>query len=136
MLRSRDGREYGPVSFETLRAWAAQNRFTAGYAVSNNRQDWRPVESVPELGMDWFVDPGDGNRYGPFHPLALLDYVREGAVPPETKVIHKLNRGEAKAYQVLLEAFVDAIDQTSESQGELVRQVQALQERLEERDRW
>jgi hypothetical protein len=136
MLRSKKGQEYGPVSFDMLRAWAAQNRFTAGYEISNNRKDWRTVETVPELGMDWFVEPGDGSRYGPFHPLALLDYVREGAVPPETRVIHKVNGGKAKAYQVLLEAFVDAIDQTAEVQGELVRQVQALQERLEERDRW
>ncbi len=136
VLRAKEGQEYGPVAFEALRAWAAQNRFTAGYAISNNRRDWRTVESVPELGMDWFVEPTDGVRYGPFHPLALLDYVREGAIPPETRVIHKVNGGEAKAYQVLLEAFVDAIDQTSEAQGDLVRQIQALQERLEERDRW
>ena len=136
ILRSAAGQEYGPVSFDTLRAWAAQNRFTAGYSISSNREDWRTVESVPELGMDWFVEPGDGNRYGPFHPLALLDYIREGAVPPETKVIHKGNGGVARAYQVLLEAFVDAIDQTGEAQAELIRQIQALQERLEERDRW
>ncbi len=136
MLRAKGGQEYGPVSFDVLRAWAAQNRFTAGYEISNNQRDWQSVEKVPELGMDWFVEPGDGSRYGPFHPLALLDYIREGAVPPETRVIHKANGGEAKAYQVLLEAFVDAIDQTAEAQGELIRQVQVLQERLEERDRW
>lgn len=136
LLRSPAGQQYGPVSFDTIRAWAAQNRFTAGYGISANGSEWRPVEAVPELGMDWFVEPGDGSRYGPFHPLALLDYIREGAVPPETKVIHKTNGGEARAYQVLLEAVVDAIDQTREVQTELVRQIQSLQERLEERDRW
>lgn len=135
-LRAIDGTEYGPVSFDGLRTWAAQNRFTAGYTVSNNSRDWRPVETIPGLGMDWFVELDDGSRYGPFHPLALMDYLREGSIPPDARVAHKSNGGAAKAFQVLLEAFVDAIDQTTETQALLTADLASLREKVAERDRW
>ncbi len=134
-LRAPNGHEYGPVPFDRLRIWAAQNRFAAGYGISRDRQEWQAVETVPELGMDWYVQSGSGARFGPFHPLALLDYVREGAIPPDAVVLHKGNGGSARAYQVLLEAVVDAIDQTAEEQAGLFEQIALLQEQLEEQTR-
>jgi|GEM_PF-5048027 len=134
-LQAPNGHEYGPVPFDRLRIWAAQNRFAAGYRISRDRSEWQAVETVPELGMDWYVQTAAGARYGPFHPLALLDYVREGAIPPEAVVVHKGKGGTARAYQVLLEAVVDAIDQTAEDQAALFEQVAQLREELEAQTR-
>jgi len=77
-LRKNDGSEYGPVSLNDLLRWSAQCRIIAGNAVSTDREEWIPVESLPDLQMDWVALRTDGKEYGPF----ALDAVQDGCTHP------------------------------------------------------
>ncbi|MGH8025003.1 MAG: GYF domain-containing protein, partial [Limisphaerales bacterium] len=53
-----DGRQYGPVGVEQIRAWLAQNRVNAHtLAQSEGSTEWKPLISFPELAHDFNIAP-------------------------------------------------------------------------------
>lgn len=53
-----DGRQYGPVGVEQIRAWLAQNRVNAHtLAQSEGSAEWKPLISFPELGPEFKIAP-------------------------------------------------------------------------------
>ena len=87
-LRKSDSTIYGPVEESTLVAWAASGRVTPDDQVSSDRENWRLAPALPALCMEWLLDLGDGERFGPLHPLALLELVRDGSLTAGQSVIH------------------------------------------------
>ena len=53
-----DGREYGPVTGDTIRQWVVQNRANAKTLVrSDETSDWRPLGEMPEFGSSFGAPP-------------------------------------------------------------------------------
>ena len=53
-----DGRQYGPIGVEQIRAWLAQNRINAHtLAQAEGSTEWKPLISFPELGAEFKIAP-------------------------------------------------------------------------------
>jgi TM2 domain-containing membrane protein YozV len=62
-----DGRQYGPIGVEQIRAWLAQNRVNAHtLAQSEGSTEWKPLISFPELAPEFKIAPPpvSGPGYG------------------------------------------------------------------------
>ena len=87
-LRKQDQTVYGPVALAALQDWARGGRVLPDDEVSPDRQVWQRAPALPDLQMEWLIDLGDGERFGPVHVLALAELVREGSVPADVWVQH------------------------------------------------
>jgi len=101
-LRLQDGKLFGPVSEGELYAWAADCRIGPGQQVSRDRKQWQPVESIPELRMQWHVRLVNGALYGPLNAFAVPHLVREGVAVADAP----LTNCEGGAEQPLADALV------------------------------
>lgn len=119
-LRKKDGSEYGPVSLHDLQRWSAQCRLVAGNAVSHDREEWVPVESLPELEMNWRAKRSDGKEYGPFSLSATQELFDHGVLPEDAILTHVESGAQKKLSDVLKESDSlakeekDPIDEISE----------------------
>ena len=53
-----DGREYGPVTGDTIRHWVLQNRANKSTLVrEENSPDWRPLGDIPEFASSFGAPP-------------------------------------------------------------------------------
>ncbi len=94
-LRKKDGSEYGPVSLHDLLRWSAQCRIVAGNAASMDREEWIPVEEIPELEMNWMAHRADGKEYGPFALAAVQELFTHNVLPADAVLINR-QTGEKK----------------------------------------
>lgn len=94
-LRKKDGSEYGPVSLNDLLRWSAQCRIVAGNAVSIDREEWTPVEDIPELEMHWMAHRADGKEYGPFALAAVQELFSHNVLPADAILVNRAT-GENK----------------------------------------
>lgn len=80
-LKIPDGTVYGPVDIFTLCIWATDARVIPGCMVSETQDSWVPVETIPELRLNWSVHLADGTIYGPLNLLALRLLALEKSIP-------------------------------------------------------
>lgn len=116
-LRKKDGAEYGPVSINDLLRWSAQCRIVAGNAVSTDREEWIPVEEIPELEMHWMAHRADGKEYGPFALAAVQELFTHNVLPADAVLINRLT-GENKPLSEVIElpdSVVVSPDETKKS---------------------
>jgi predicted nucleic acid-binding Zn-ribbon protein len=136
-LRKEDKAIYGPVTLEMLKAWAASGRIVPGDEVSTDQQQWQPASAVSELGMEWWLDMGDGERFGPVHVMALAELVRDGTAPLHQAVQHASQGtvctvAEAIAPALLANTSPEAVDETAHLRAALSKaeaQIHALEHR-------
>ena len=116
-LRKNDGSEYGPVSLADLLRWSAQCRLIAGNAVSSDREEWTPVESMPELMMDWIAHRADGKEYGPFALEAVKELSAHNVLPADAILVNRRTGENKPLAEVIAPAAtdVDAEEQPRES---------------------
>ena len=98
-LRISNGVVFGPVPTRKLCQWAEQGRVQPENEVSEDRSSWIPVQEMPELDFNWFLEDADGNLTGPFNKRVaerLLSDGRVGAgaslLPRERADLSKLKR--------------------------------------------
>jgi hypothetical protein len=73
-----DGKEYGPITAETLRQWVAEGRANAETQVlADGAAAWVPLGSLPELAGAAPPAAAPGYTYAPGVPLTTVD--REAA---------------------------------------------------------
>ena len=88
-LRTPDGTVYGPVDIATLCTWATDARVIPGCALSGDRHQWVPVESYPELRLNWSVQFDDGTSYGPLNLLGIWVLAGESSIPKGVALVEK-----------------------------------------------
>ncbi len=88
-LRKGDGTEFGPVTLSELQRWASECRLVAGNQVSQDREEWQPVEDLSQLSMEWVARRGDGREYGPFNIKASGELYRHGVLPAEATLYNE-----------------------------------------------
>lgn len=127
-LRKQDQTVYGPVTLDALQAWARGGRIQPDDQLSPDRQAWQPAPALADLQMEWLIDLGDGERFGPVHVLALAELVREGSVPADVLVQHVSDGRISQLAAVALPAVLAVPPPIPPPDPELARLRAALQE--------
>ena len=100
-VRKQDGAEFGPVTLKDLLRWSAQCRLVAGNAVSADREEWVPVETLPELEMHWIAHRSDGKEYGPFALAAVPELVAHHVLPADAVLINRASGEQMPLVQLI-----------------------------------
>lgn len=108
-LRKEDKTVYGPVDIAVLAGWAASGRITPSDEISNDQAIWRPAPELAELKMEWRLEIGDGETFGPIHALALAELVRDGSVPAEQPARHAQHGTVSTAGTVAVSALLTVV---------------------------
>lgn len=127
-LRKQDQTVYGPVTLDALQAWARGGRIQPDDQLSPDRQTWQPAPSLADLHMEWLIDLGDGERFGPVHVLALAELVRESSVPADVLVQHVSDGRISQLAAVALPAVLAVPPPPPPPDPELARLRAALQD--------
>lgn len=141
-LRTPDGTIYGPVDIVTLCIWATDARVIPGCALSERQDAWFPVETLPELRLNWSVQLADGSIYGPLNLLAIRVLASEKSIPPGARLSENGNGRKAILDDSLMPLLVEEFHQMLAGCGSLTRDAvgavreahQAALKAAEERD--
>ncbi len=106
-FRTPDATIYGPVDMATLCLWAADARVIPGCELSADRSNWFPVESLPELRLNWSVHFDDHTTYGPLNLLAIWTLAAEKSIPRGVKLVETGSPRTAVLDDSLLPLLVD-----------------------------
>ena len=79
-IRDAEGKVFGPATLESLKAWARDGRLAEGQELSCDDETWLPVDSMPELEMDWVTELAPGKFFGPVNRDAMKEFIRNGDV--------------------------------------------------------
>lgn len=77
-LKTKVGSQFGPFTTEMLRDLAARARLAPDSVISQDKQTWIPVHTLPSLGMIWMAYAGNGSQFGPFNLMAASRLVQMG----------------------------------------------------------
>lgn len=119
-LRTPDGTVYGPVDLATLCLWAADARVIPGCQLSVDRTAWFPVESLPELRLNWSVQFDDATTYGPLNLLAIWTLASERSIPRGVTLVEHGSSRRAVLDDTLLPLLVEECRKVLASCGTFV----------------
>lgn len=86
LRKAHDSAEFGPITFAQLRQWAAEAQVAPMDRVSTDKVTWVKAPMVPELEMDYLIEVGEDQYYGPTTVGALREFLNLGEITPETKL--------------------------------------------------
>jgi hypothetical protein len=86
LRKASDGSQFGPLQFRQLRQWTADAQVSPLDRVSNDQKTWLKAPMVPELEMDYLIEVGDEQYYGPTTIGAIAEFLAAGEITPETTV--------------------------------------------------
>ena len=108
-VRNTAGKVFGPIDFESLKAWVKDGRVEPLAGVSSDLKHWVLAPLKPELEMNWVVENNPGQFYGPTHRAVVDDLVKMGSLSPAAR-FYQDDRGAALERIRALEAAVAAKD--------------------------
>jgi hypothetical protein len=97
LRKSSDGSQFGPITFEQLQQWAADAQISPLDRVSTDGKTWLKAPMIPELEMDYLIEVGPEQFYGPTTVGAVREFLEAGEISPETPVT---NCKDATVYSV------------------------------------
>ena len=86
LRKASDGSLFGPLPFRQLQQWAADAQISPLDRVSSDQHNWIKAPMLPELAMDYIVEVGDEQYYGPTTIGALAEFIAAGEINPDTIV--------------------------------------------------
>jgi hypothetical protein len=141
LRKSHDGSEFGPIAFEQLRQWAADAQVSPLDRVSTDSKTWLKAPMVPELEMDYLIEVGEDQFYGPTTVGAIREFLTAGDITPETVLTNCKYTTTLRVRDLLTPAEIDESSNTSPprvGQGiriNLQQRIRELEERLEQERR-
>lgn len=120
-LKTPDGAVYGPVDMLTLCLWATDARVIPGCQFSENQATWAPVETIPELRLNWSVQFSDGTTYGPLNLLAIRVLATEQSIPSGAKLLEKGSARTAILDDSIMSLLVEECHQMLAGCGDMMR---------------
>jgi hypothetical protein len=88
LMKREDGSIFGPIDFQQLYQWAHDAQVSAFDMVSNDQVQWIKAPMLPELGMDFIVEVGPDQYYGPTTLGALAEFMRAGEIKQDSVIIN------------------------------------------------
>jgi hypothetical protein len=132
-VRNDQGGRFGPVDFETVKAWACDGRIGPSNEVSDNGSVWRQAASLEELEMDWVAEVTPGNFYGPIHRSAMQGLVSEGAISKQARLFCRSGSGAGTG--AAADAGTGSAEALRLAEQEAARRAAALESRCLEAER-
>jgi len=141
LVKNEQEEVFGPVGFETLKAWARDGRLSPTSMVSQDVKAWSPVAHVPGLEMDWVAEVSPGVFYGPIHYQAMRELQGDGSIAP-TAVLFTRDGGASVPRHAAEDtratsagtALAEDVRQAEHARTLLAAQVAQLTAQLAERD--
>lgn len=84
LRKSHDGSTFGPIPFHQLRQWAADAQVSPLDRVSTDERTWLKAPMVPELAMDYLIEVGPDQFYGPTTVGAIREFLEAGEITAES----------------------------------------------------
>ena len=122
-VRNEQGKVFGPVDFETLKAWACDGRLSPTNEVSSNGADWKFATSIRALEMDWVAEVTPGTFYGPIHCGAMADLIKEGSISAQSAFFVRRGMGELPAQAPQSDGQAEQLRRLADELAALRRQV-------------
>lgn len=88
-LKIHDGTIFGPVPLKGLRSWAEQGRIAPGNLISKDKETWIQTETLPALGLTWWVERKEGTVQGPFNKQAIDLLIKDGTIPEDARLVER-----------------------------------------------
>jgi hypothetical protein len=88
LLKHDDGTLFGPMPFDQLRSWADKALVSPLDKVSNDQTTWLKAPMATPLGMDWLIQLGVDELYGPTTLGAVNEFFENGEISEDTLVIN------------------------------------------------
>ena len=108
-VRNTAGKVFGPIDFDSLKAWVKDGRVEPLAGVSCDLTHWVLAPLKPELEMNWVVENNPGQFYGPTHRSVVDDLVKTGTLSPAAR-FYVDDRGAALERIRALEGEIAARD--------------------------
>ena len=140
LRKSHDGSEFGPIPFDQLRQWAADAQVSPLDRVSTDGKAWLKAPMVPELEMDYLIEVGEDQYYGPTTVGALREFLTAGEITPETVLTNCKDTTSLRVRDLLSPSEIDENQATPSRVGQGIRinlqqRIRELEERLEQERR-
>jgi hypothetical protein len=107
LRKASDGSLFGPIAFPQLIQWAANAQIAPLDRVSSDQQTWLKAPMVPELEMDYLVEVGENQYYGPTTVGAIAEFFAAEEITPETSVTNCKDAVELKVKDILPAALLN-----------------------------
>ena len=90
--------------------WAGQGAILPGFAISADGETWVPAETLPDLGMTWYVHAPGHPPYGPVARSAAERLLAEGRFPKGATLSQEVGGQPASAeLPLVIEATASAL---------------------------
>jgi len=109
LRKASDGSQFGPVPLKQLKQWAADAQISPLDRVSSDEQTWLKAPMVPELEMDYLIEVGDDQYYGPTTVGAIAEFLAAGEITGETTVTNCKDATRLSVQDVLPPALLNPV---------------------------
>jgi hypothetical protein len=141
LRKAHDGSEFGPIDFQQLRDWAAEAQVAPLDRVSTDNKNWVKAPMIPELEMDYLVEMGEDQYYGPTTVGALREFLAADEITPETSLTNCKDGTKLRLNDLLSPAELDSGAEAANTRAgggirvNLQQRIRELEERLEQERR-
>lgn len=142
LRKSNDGAEFGPIPFSQLRQWAAEAQVAPMDRVSSDARTWMKAPMVPELEMDYLIEVGEDQFYGPTTVGAIREFLSAGEIVVDARLTNCKDGTELRVRDLLppIESnggidTAQAITTRSSIRINLQQRIRDLEERLDQERR-
>lgn len=77
---------FGPISLAQLRQWALEAQVSPLDKISSDGANWVKAPMIPELEMDYLIEVGPEEYYGPTSFGAIREFLQVGEINLETEI--------------------------------------------------
>ena len=136
-MKREDGSVFGPIPFTQLHQWAHDAQVSAFDMVSTDQVQWSKAPMVPELEMDFIVEVGPDQYYGPTTLGALKEFLRAGEITQESVIVNCTTSAESQVKDFPELQFTEEEQQPvrTSTRVSLQKRVRQLEEALMEERR-
>ena len=86
LLKHEDQSVFGPLEFDQVRQWALAAQLSPLDRVSTDGKSWTKAPMVPELEMDYLIETGPDQFYGPTTIGSVREFLTAGEITLETTI--------------------------------------------------
>lgn len=107
LRKASDGSQFGPLPFKQLKQWAADAQVSPLDRVSTDEQAWLKAPMVPELEMDYLIEVGEEQYYGPTTIGSIAEFLAAGEIGGDTIVTNCKDATQLRVRDVLPPALLN-----------------------------
>jgi hypothetical protein len=141
LRKATDGSEFGPIPFSQLRQWAADAQVAPMDRVSSDARTWIKAPMVPELEMDYLIEVGEDQYYGPTTVGAIREFLAAGEISMDASLTNCKDGTDLHVSDLISPAeannadAANALGQRSSIRINLQQRIRDLEERLDQERR-